>query len=335
MSARRYSVAALDFARDEYPSELGALKVYDRRNRGPEAENEALGRLQREIGVLEQRRPGLLKILDSNESEGWIVTEYCHRGTLDKHLYRYKGNAKGALKSFCSLVETVAGLHLQKEPIVHRDIKPQNIFLGDTDELLLGDFGIVFLPNQPERLTVTGESVGPHDYMPPWALLGERLETIDPNFDVYMLGKVLWCMVAGRLKLPFQYHRDPRFDLTVLYPNDPAMNAINRILDKCIVERPELCLSSAHDLRLMVNAFLAMMERHGQLLNDDVPRPCRVCGVGYYKPEKPMTGQPNATVGLQLSRVADNVNEHIGVLRLQPFTCDKCKHVQFFRVGGI
>ncbi len=31
-------------------------------------------------------------------------------------------------------------------------------------------------------------------YMPPWADIGGRLEKIDSNFDVYMLGKLLWCM---------------------------------------------------------------------------------------------------------------------------------------------
>ena len=45
--------------------------------------------------------------------------------------------------------------------------------------------GIVFLPDQPKRLTRTNESVGPHDYMPPWADVGGRLGDVHPNFDVY------------------------------------------------------------------------------------------------------------------------------------------------------
>ena len=157
---------------------------------------------------------------------------------------------------------------LHKENIVHRDIKPQNIFLRDDGQLLLGDLGIVFLPDQSKRLTVTNESVGPHEYMPQWAALAERLETVEPNFDVYMLGKVLWCMVSGRPKLPREYHRRPGFNLAELFPRNPDMHLINSILDKCLVEEPDKCLSSAQHLLVLVDAALQIMEHGGQLLDD-------------------------------------------------------------------
>jgi serine/threonine protein kinase len=182
-TALEFSRAAFDVARKDYPSELGAVKIFRPRAGGPDTEKQAFGRIQNEIAVLKENRPGLLKLLDCNESENWIVTEYCSRGRLDRHLSRYKGNATLALTSFSSLVRAVSELH--KEPYVHRDIKPQNIFVGDADELFLGDFGIVFLPNLPERLSFTGESVGPRDFMPPWVFLDEHPE-INPTFDVYM-----------------------------------------------------------------------------------------------------------------------------------------------------
>jgi serine/threonine protein kinase len=230
---------AVIIAREEDASELGALKVFNPRAGGLEAEQQALGRMKNEITVLKQKRPGLLKLLDSNESENCIVTEYCPRGTLADHLMDYKGNAKRALTSFYSLVKTVMDLH--KETIVHRDIKPQNIFMGDGDELLLGDFGIVFLPNQPDRLSVTNESVGPRDFMPPWILRNDQPGEIKPTFDVYMLGKVLWCMVAGRLKLHREDFLEPQFNVATLWPNNPHMHIINAILAKCVVTHEKDC----------------------------------------------------------------------------------------------
>jgi serine/threonine protein kinase len=323
-TALAFAQATLDIAREEHASELGALKIFHPRAAGPEAEQQALGRMRNEIAVLRQKRPGLLKMLDHNESEGWIVTEYCPGGTLERHLPRYKGNVTLALAAFVPLVKTVAELH--KEPIVHRDIKPQNIFVGEEGELLLGDFGIVFLPNQAERLSVMGESVGPRDFMPPWIFLDEQ-PTINPQFDVYMLGKVLWCMVAGRLKLPREEFRDPRFNVTKLFPNDPNMHIINTILEKSVVAREQDCLSSALDLWLMAGAFLGVVNRGGQPLGNDVPRPCRICGFGYYQPAR-----PGGTVALALNNFVNGVDQHIGVLRMAPFVCDRCGHVQVFRI---
>jgi serine/threonine protein kinase len=201
-------------------------------------------------------------MLAHNLSENWIVTEYCSGGTLERHLPRYRGNAQLAVAGLFPLVKTVGQLH--QDGIVHRDIKPQNIFIGDGGELLLGDFGIVFLPNQAERLSVMGESVGPRDFMPPWVFRGEQPPKIRPAFDVYMLGKVLWCMVTGRMKLHREDFREDGFDVVKLFPSDPYMHVINTILEKCVVSREEDCLRSAQDLFLMVGAFLEMIQRNGQ-----------------------------------------------------------------------
>jgi serine/threonine protein kinase len=321
--AQRFASATIDMAREDYPSELGALKVFNPRAAGSAAEQQALGRLKNEINILSQDRPGLLKLLDHNESEKWIVTEYRDRGTLEQHLARYKGNVKLVIKSFLSLVRTVTALH--QEGIVHRDIKPQNIFMGDDDELILGDFGIVFLPNQLERLSVSGESVGPHDFMPPWVFLDEKPE-IKQNFDVYMMGKVLWCMVTGRMKLPREEFRDHRFDVTALYPNDPDMYIINRILEKCVVAREQECLFSALDLLPRILAYAEMLKRGGELVKEDIPRPCRVCGYGDYQ-------KLNAGAALHLTKFVNMVDQHVGSLRTELLACDKCGHVQFFKIG--
>src|SRR5271165_3235515 len=140
------AIAIYSYARPERPSELGALKIFKIRDQGPDADQQALKRLMSEIAVLKQNRSGLLKLLDSNVAERWIVTEYYPEGSLERHPLRYKGQALVALKAFRSLVATVASLH--NNNIVHRDIKPANVFIAvnEQPELVLGDFGIVYLP---------------------------------------------------------------------------------------------------------------------------------------------------------------------------------------------
>jgi serine/threonine protein kinase len=320
---KAFADAIVEYTRPDRPSELGALKMFKLRDSGPEGEEQAIGRLKQEILVLGQNWSGLPKLLDSNEAERWIVTEYFSGKTLEDHHSKYKGNAVLALKAFLSLVKTVANLH--KDDIVHRDIKPANVFIRSDEELVLGDFGIVYLPDQPKRMARTNESVGPHDYMPPWADIGGRLVNVDARFDVYMLGKLLWCMVSGRLFLQREWFRDPENDLTMMFREDPHMYMVNTILEKCVVERQNECLSSAADLMLIVGAFVSTLEQGGQLLNDGVPRPCHVCGYGKYHEEISGAGKPMSSMRLWIGG-SDTVN-----LGVQPYVCDQCGHIEFFK----
>jgi serine/threonine protein kinase len=313
--------AMWSYARPESLSELGAMKIFKVRDDG--GEQQALARLKQEMQVLQQNRPGLPKLLDSSEAERWIVTEYFPEGTLEDNILRYKGKPALALKAFLSLVNTVAQLH--DEDIVHRDIKPANVFVRQNDELVLGDFGIVFVPDQPDRVTRTNESVGPHDYMPPWGDIGGRLEKVDSNFDVYMLGKLLWCMVSGRLVLQREWFRDSQNDISVMFRDDPHAYMINTILEKCVVERQQNCVG-IHDVRAMVIAFVSLIEQSGQLLQKEVPRPCHVCGYGKYQAE---TLQNKSVGSVRIwTGGSDTVN-----LTVQTFACDKCGHVEFFKTA--
>jgi serine/threonine protein kinase len=330
VNAADFAKAVFEFAQPDEITDFAAIKVFKLDEAGPEGEKEARNRMKQEIAVLQLSRQGLPQLLDFNDTEGWIVTEYFPEGTLFDHPHKYKGKAILALRAFRSLVQTAASLH--KDGLVHRDIKPANVFLRRDDELVLGDFGIVYAPNASERITRSLERVGPRDYMPQWANLGSRHENVQPNFDVYMLGKLLWSMIDGRPVLPREFFEDPEydFDLTKTFPNDPQMHAINRILAKCVVDKPRECLSSATDLLSMVDTLLLCMDRGGQLLTTGVPRPCHVCGVGFYQSipfPTPRSALPSGgNVGLRFWYGAgENLAIHI-----QPFSCDKCGHVELF-----
>lgn len=335
-----FPIASAEVARHERPEELAALKQFiARANLGPTAEQSALERLRNEIRILQKGHDGFVKLLDSNENERWIVTEYCSKGTLEDNLLKYKGNAKASLAALIPIIEVVATLH--QEGIVHRDIKPQNIFVAEDGRLLLGDFGLVFLPDQAPRVTKLGESIGPWEFMPPWLDLDDKPANVTQCFDVYMLGKVLWCMVSGQVKLTREHFTRDRFNLVKLFPNDPHMHAINTILEKTVVSDEENCYGSAGDLLIMVGKIFQRMDRGAQLLLPGIPRPCRVCGEGEYRAEQEMQGQAHPTGSFQLTRIVTNsstgqqVAQSASGIRANLYCCNRCGHVQFFKVGQI
>ncbi|MCU0633860.1 MAG: protein kinase [Gemmatimonadaceae bacterium] len=80
--------------------------------------------------------------------------------------------------------------------VVHRDVKPENIFLeASTGRALLSDFGIAHSAEFDSRLTMTGAAIGTPTYMAP-----EQIDGAPANVrsDLYSLGLVGWEMLTGR-----------------------------------------------------------------------------------------------------------------------------------------
>ena len=169
VDAEAFASAITSFSRADVVAELGALKIFKipPKSSGlppPPPLYQPLERLKNEIAALKSELPGLPKLLDSDEDERWIITEYFPERSLKHNLLKYRGDAIAALKAFRSLVQTVVALHAKN--YVHRDIKPPNVFVRG-NELVLGDFGIVYMPRDNGRVTMPLERVGPRDYMPP------------------------------------------------------------------------------------------------------------------------------------------------------------------------
>jgi len=147
--------------------------------------------------------PALVRVFDfgwTSRGDPYLVMELVQGETLSVAIAR-EGRIS-AIRAVQMLMPVADGLRLAHDrTIVHRDIKPDNIFLA-TDPLgrlqpKLLDFGIAKVgpANHDGRLTQIGVVLGSPEYMSPEQALG--VEDVDERTDVWSLAVVLYEMVTG------------------------------------------------------------------------------------------------------------------------------------------
>jgi serine/threonine protein kinase len=112
-----------------------------------------------------------------------------------------KHDLRGHIEILLETANAVAYAH--SRGIIHRDIKPQNVMVGEYGEVLLVDWGLACAlypdPKRPARILDINQvliTCGTPVYMPPEISTGQR-EWVGPWTDVYMLGAVLFEVLYG------------------------------------------------------------------------------------------------------------------------------------------
>jgi serine/threonine protein kinase len=124
----------------------------------------------------------------------YLIMERLEGETLFERMGWRPISHEEALAILVSLCEALAAAH--KSGIVHRDVKPANIFLTDDNRVKLLDFGLAKLLADERGITQHGAVLGTPDYIAPEQAKGG---VVDARADVYSLGVVAFEMFAGQL----------------------------------------------------------------------------------------------------------------------------------------
>ncbi|WP_434740421.1 protein kinase domain-containing protein [Micromonospora sp. SH-82] len=190
-------------------------------------------------------------VLDTTYDRVYLVMEYVRGTPLRAYVDPARPLPVGWAAAIAAQICTVLS-HAHAIPVVHRDLKPDNVLVSDTGAVKVLDFGIAaILGTDVTRLTGTGHMIGTHHYMSPEQIQGGP---ITPQSDLYALGCVLHELLSGRtlfdganeFQLMRQHVDEPPPPLRRLRPDVPE--ALERAVLALTAKVPEQRPRDAYDV---------------------------------------------------------------------------------------
>ncbi len=209
--------------------------------------------------------PGILSIYELVIVEGIpvAVMELLEGESLRQRLGRGPIEWREAVQIAASVAEGLAAAHAKG--VVHRDLKPDNIFLTSGGLVKILDFGLALQRLDTETLpatmakTVPGTILGTFGYMSPEQVLGER---VDGRSDVFAAGCVLYEMLTGKAlftgatpqEIIASVLQDTVTDIDAFDPKAPP--ELRAIVSRAIARDRSRRFQSAEDLAMALRSLL-------------------------------------------------------------------------------
>lgn len=293
-------------ARDlHFPNVVKLVAVKEIINKAPDLQvRETIVRnFEREANILVTlNHPAIPKIFDffSNNERSYLVQELINGKDLEAILRNTAEpiSEEQAIIWSIEVCDVLDYLHNHKpEPIIFRDVKPQNLMINQYNHVVVVDFGIakIFSSNQK------GTMIGTEGYSPPEQYRGEATF----QTDIYALGATLHHILT---------RRDPRLEAPFSFSDRPI-----RKINPMISQELEMIVSTAlnykpedrfKDIRAMREALISLAKKTGVLSKgatvDIVPGDQTIKPIWAFKCEDEIRGSATLSGGLLFVGAYDN-----------------------------
>src|SRR5678816_2319680 len=196
----RGGMGVVCLADDRELDRLVAIKILNT----PDITEDLRNRMIREAQIIARlEHPGIVPVHDVGtlpDGRIFYAMKYVRGSRLDE--YAAQGTSlRDRLRKFQSVCDAVAFAHAHG--VIHRDLKPQNIMIGPYGEVLVMDWGIAKIRDDPRSSafheTMEGTVIGTRRYMSPEQERGE-IDQLDERSDIYALGAVLHFLLNNQPK---------------------------------------------------------------------------------------------------------------------------------------
>jgi serine/threonine-protein kinase len=218
-----------------------------------------IARLRREAYIqVHIEHPNVVRVLDLDQMPDgsiYVVMERLIGRSLADKLAREGLLAPGfAVPVFIGVCRALAAAH--RKGVVHRDLKPGNIFLCEDGNSKVLDFGMSKLTSA-ESLTQTGYTLGTPEYMAPEQCIGANVE---PRTDIYALGVLMYEALTGELPIVAQnrrelldlHQRQVPVPMRQRRPDLPIPEGLDAVVMKCLKKRMNERPRSASELEQLL-----------------------------------------------------------------------------------